>query len=324
MYAIQLISFALVFISCTALAPAKPIDKIVVLITGSSAGIGKSAALEFAKSSNYKVWATMRNPEKWNEPERDNLKVFPLDVQSDESVKRAIEAIIQEDKKIDVVINNAGYGLAGCLEVVKLEEAQKLFDVNVWGVVRVLQEVLPHMRRQKSGYIINMSSTSGIRGIPCMEYYTGSKFALEGITDSMRYSLAPYNITITNVNAGPVRTSFTDRFGHQENDGRGSRPLDDNYLQGLTDDLVRRLGGFIRSPQSQASEDVARLFVSLVSLKLKAKGVSEVPFNIGSSYDSQKVLEGVRKFPTGWGGIYYDLIKSMPPLPEDSETRDEL
>ena len=76
--------------------------------------------------------------------------------------------------------------------------------------------VLPHMRKARKGYVINISSTSGIRGIPCMEFYTGSKFALEGITDSMRYSLSPYNIAVTNINAGPVRTSFTDRFGFSD------------------------------------------------------------------------------------------------------------
>ena len=188
---------------------------VVVLVTGSSTGIGKSTALEFAEHDNFKVWATMRSSSNWDMPSKDNLVVAEMDVTSDESVQNLVDRIIAEEGHIDVVINNAGYGMAGSLEVVTIEEAKQVFEVNVWGVVRVLQAVLPHMRKQRFGHAIQISSTSGIRGIPCMEYYTGSKFALEGITDSMRYTLAPFNISVTNVNAGPVKTKFTDTFGVQ-------------------------------------------------------------------------------------------------------------
>jgi NADP-dependent 3-hydroxy acid dehydrogenase YdfG len=188
-------------------------DMKVILISGCSSGIGKSIAIKFADNLQFKVWATMRNIEKWDYPAQSNLIVAEMDVTSDESVNRLVERIIDVDGKIDIVVNNAGYGLAGYLESVEIEEAKNLFDVNVWGVVRLLHATLPHMRRRRSGHVINISSTSGVRGIPGFEIYTGSKFALEGITDSLRYSLYQYNIAITNVNAGPVKTSFTDRFG---------------------------------------------------------------------------------------------------------------
>ena len=168
----------------------------MVLITGCSSGIGKSIALEFAKHPNFKVWATMRSTDKWDVEPQHNLIIAPMDVTSDESVDTLVARIIMEEGKIDIVVNNAGYGLAACLELATIEEAKNVFDVNVWGTVRVMQAVLPHMRRQKNGHLISISSTSGIRGVPCLEYYTGSKFALEGITDSMRYTYGQFNISM--------------------------------------------------------------------------------------------------------------------------------
>ncbi|RYH29560.1 SDR family oxidoreductase [archaeon] len=296
-------------------------ERKVVLITGCSSGIGYSAALEFAKHSDeYKVWATMRDVSKSKlTDELSNLRVIPLDVTSDESVQSAVTRIIQEDGKIDIVINNAGYGVAGALETVSIEEAKHLFDVNVWGVVRVLQTVLPHMRSRRSGYVINISSTSGMRGIPCFEFYTGSKFAVEGITDSMRYSLSAYNISVTNVNAGPVKTSFTDRFGSAELGGKGTRQLttmgESSYLQKYTDGIIAGLNYRMQSKEAQTADEVATLLVNLAHMKSRAKRITDIPFNIGSNRDSQGILEDVRKNPTGWGGVYSEILERVPALP---------
>ena len=290
---------------------------VVVLVTGSSTGIGKSTALEFAADDRFKVWATMRSTAKWDIPEKSNLIVAEMDVTSDASVEALVERIVAQEGRIDVVVNNAGYGMAGCLEVVTIEEAKEVFDVNVWGVVRVLQAVLPHMRKQKSGHAIQISSTSGIRGIPCMEIYTGSKFALEGITDSMRYSLAPFNISVTNINAGPVKTAFTERFGVSDKGGRGSRLVKNDetgYLQALTQRMIAGLNHRIQSNEGQSSEELATLIVNVASMKLKAKRITDIPFNIGSNYDSQNLLAELRKQPTGWGGVYNDILANIPPL----------
>lgn len=296
-------------------------EKTVILITGCSTGIGKSTAEELAKDENYIVWATMRDPSKSSLPPLPNLKVGELDVTSEDSVKRLVEKVIAEEGKIDVLINNAGFGVAGSLEMVKVEEAMEVFNVNVWGVVRVLQAVLPYMRKRKSGYVINMSSTSGIRGIPCFEFYTGSKFALEGITDSMRYSLYAYNISVTNVNAGPVKTSFTDRFGYSELGGKGTRELSpeghSGYLTTFTDRMVAGLKYRMSTPEAQTGVDVAQVLTNLIHLKLRSTRMTDIPFNIGSSYDSQKLLEEVRRYPTGWGGLYHDITRILPPLPQE-------
>lgn len=306
---------------------------VVVLVTGSSSGIGRSTALEFAADDKFKVWATMRSTDKWDMPAKSNLVVAEMDVTSDESVSALVSRIIVEDGRIHVLINNAGYGMAGCLEVVTIEEAKQVFDVNVWGVVRVLQAVLPHMRKQKSGHAIQISSTSGIRGIPCFEYYTGSKFALEGITDSMRYSLAPFNISVTNINAGPVKTAFTDTFGVADKGGRGTRQVTDDetgYLQALTQRMIGGMNARIQSNEGQSSEELATLIVNVASMKLKAKRLTDIPFNIGSNYDSQKLLAEVRKLPTGWGGVYNEILANIPPVatvqpaPVTDSAREEL
>ncbi len=289
------------------------------MVTGCSSGIGKSTVIELVKNPQYKVWATMRSTINWDVPPSINLEVAVMDVTSEESVLSAVSKIVSTDGGIDIVVNNAGYGLAGALEVVEVDEAKNLFEVNVWGAVRVLQAVLPHMRAKKSGHVINLSSTSGIRGIPCMEFYTGSKFALEGIMDSMRYSLSPYNISVTNINAGPVRTSFSSRYGDSSQGGRGTREAQDGaYLQSLTSRMVLGLQARMNGPDGQSSEEVAKLVSNLVALRRKAKRLTDVPFNIGSSYFSQQLLEEVRVQPTGWGGVYNEILQSVPPLMQQS------
>jgi short-subunit dehydrogenase len=304
-------------------------NQVVVLVTGSSSGIGQSAVEEFAKHPQYKVWATMRNIEKSPFSNIPNVAVTSLDVTSDESVNFAVNEIIAEDGKIDVLINNAGFGLAGCLETVHIEEAKELFEVNLWGVMRVTQKVLPFMRNRRMGQIINLSSTSGLRGIPCFEIYTSSKFALEGMMDSLRYTLAPFNISVTNVNAGPVRTGFTDRFGKAEVGGKGTRLLDDetgDYLHVFTDRIIAGLNYRMQSAEGQSSAELGQLLVNLVHLKENARRITDIPFNIGSNRDSQKMLEELRKYPTGWGGLYNEILKNIPPVPEKSDTppNDEL
>lgn len=302
-------------------------NRKVVLITGCSSGIGKSAAEEFMRHPNFKVWATMREIKNSPFPATtadERLAIASMDVTSTESVNNVIRHIIEVDGKIDIVINNAGQGMAGCLETVHLEEAQQLFDVNVWGVMRLLQAVLPHMRKRRFGHIINISSTSGIRGIPCMEIYTGSKFAIEGMMDSLRYSASAFNISITNVNAGPISTNFVEKM-KIPGVGRGSRDLSNydesfDYLQIITGGMVAGLEHRMKSPDAQSSEEFAHVLVNLVNLKLAAKRVTDVPFNIGSNRDSQSLLEQVKKIPTGWGGLYNDILKVIPPVRETLES----
>lgn len=182
-----------------------------VLITGSSSGIGK-AAVQFFQAKGWQVAATMRRPE--NETELntlDNVKLYALDVTKPDSVKTAIAQTIEDFGGIDVVINNAGYGLGGPFETATEEQIQRQFDTNLFGVMRVTREVLPHFRARKAGTFVNITSIGGLITLPYFSLYHGTKWALEGFTESLRFELEPFNIKVRLVEPGGVSTDFAGR-----------------------------------------------------------------------------------------------------------------
>jgi NAD(P)-dependent dehydrogenase (short-subunit alcohol dehydrogenase family) len=156
----------------------------------------------------------MRNLEKASElrkiieSERLPIELAQLDVCDDSSVKEAVAQILQKSGRIDVLVNNAGYGLRGAIEEVSLDEWKRQFETNFYGVIRVTQAVLPHMRAQRSGAIVNISSVLGRMAIPFSGPYTASKFALEGLTETLRYELAPWNIKVVLIEPGFIATNF--------------------------------------------------------------------------------------------------------------------
>ena len=164
----------------------------VALVTGSASGIGFETALELAREG-YHTYATMRDVKKGDKildiAKKENLKisVIELDVNNENTIKKAIETIINEKKRIDVLVNNAGYFLVGCLEDLTITDLKEQFETNFFGVIRTIQAVLPTMRSQKSGTIVNISSVAGRIGFPVTPGYISSKFALEGLSESMRY-----------------------------------------------------------------------------------------------------------------------------------------
>jgi NAD(P)-dependent dehydrogenase (short-subunit alcohol dehydrogenase family) len=160
----------------------------VAVVTGSSTGIGFETALLLARSG-FDTYATMRNLEKSGAiveaARKGNLpiQVLQLDVIDDKSVKNAINRIVNEKKRIDVVVNNAGYDLMGPVEDLSMDDIRAQFETNLFGVIRVMQAVLPVMRRQKSGTIVNVSSVGGKVAVPLNSVYNSTKFALEGLTE---------------------------------------------------------------------------------------------------------------------------------------------
>ncbi|EAY29013.1 SDR family oxidoreductase [Microscilla marina] len=182
-----------------------------VLITGSSSGIGK-AAVQFFQSKGWQVAATMRRPERETDLNQlDNVKLYELDVTNNELVKAAIDQAIQDFGGIDVVINNAGYGLAGPFETASEAQIERQFDTNLFGVMRVTREVLPHFRARKAGMFINITSIGGLITLPYFSLYHGTKWALEGFTESLRFELDPFNIKVRLVEPGGVNTDFASR-----------------------------------------------------------------------------------------------------------------
>ncbi|MCX2742807.1 SDR family oxidoreductase [Mangrovivirga sp. M17] len=181
-----------------------------VLITGSSSGIGK-AAVNFFATKEWCVAATMRNPEK--EPDfkkSDNVKIFKLDVTNRDEVKNCIKDVINEFGKIDVLVNNAGYGLIGPLELGAPKQVKKQIETNIIGVINVTQVIIPYFRKQKSGRIINVSSVAGKVALPFHSFYNATKFAVEGLSESLMYELKPFNIKVKLIEPGAIKTRFYD------------------------------------------------------------------------------------------------------------------
>jgi NAD(P)-dependent dehydrogenase (short-subunit alcohol dehydrogenase family) len=189
----------------------------IAVVTGSSSGIGFETALLLARSG-FHTYATMRNLEKSKKiteianTEKLPLQVVQLDVNDDISVKNAIDKIVAaaENERIDVLVNNAGYGLFGPLEDISIEEIKAQFETNFFGVIRVTQQVLPVMRKQNSGgsTIVNVSSVGGRIGIPVLSAYQSTKFALEGLSESMSYELEPFGIRVVIIEPGFIRTNI--------------------------------------------------------------------------------------------------------------------
>ena len=185
----------------------------IAVVTGSSTGIGFETSLLLARNGFY-TYATMRDAQKINKIEQIAhngnlpLKVLSMDVDNDDSVRNTIQRILDEKEKIDILVNNAGYGLFGALEDISLDEIKRQFDTNLFGAIRTIKEVLPSMRKQKNGIIINVTSIAGVVGIPAECGYVSSKFALEGLSESISYELQPFGIKVILVEPGVINTNF--------------------------------------------------------------------------------------------------------------------
>lgn len=185
----------------------------VVLITGASSGIGKACA-EFLHGQGYRVYGTSRRAPRAvletqeGEGYQQGFPLIPLDVISDESVERGVGTVLAREGRLDVLVNNAGFGLAGAVEETTVDEAREQFDTNFFGTLRLCRAVLPTMRQQGGGYILNVSSIAGLIGIPFQALYSASKFAVEGFTEALRLEVAPHGIRVVLVEPGDFRTGF--------------------------------------------------------------------------------------------------------------------
>lgn len=176
----------------------------VVLVTGGSSGIGKSIG-EFLLVKGFKVYGTSRQPE--NYP-NSIIKLVELDVLDEVSIFTAVETIVRTEGKLDVLINNAGAGITGPIEEIPMEEIKRNFETNFFGPIRVIKAVLPQMRQQNEGLIINITSIAGYMGLPYRGVYSASKGALELITEAFRMEIKDFNIQMTNVAPGDFATNI--------------------------------------------------------------------------------------------------------------------
>jgi NAD(P)-dependent dehydrogenase (short-subunit alcohol dehydrogenase family) len=242
----------------------------IAVVTGTSSGIGFETALTLARNGFY-TYATMRNLKKSTSikeianKEALPLKVVQLDVDSDElSAKNAIQEIISEKQRIDILVNNAGYGLVGPIEDISIEEELKpQFETNLYGVIRVTQQVLPIMRRQKSGRIINVSSIGGIVGYPFSAAYCSTKFALEGLSESLSYEVDQFGIKVILIEPALVISDFHNNVKMAVKKG-ANNPDDSPYTQ-----MMQKLFEEYKQVQEQyqiPAKEVAKVILGAATL----------------------------------------------------------
>ncbi|MFA7444724.1 MAG: SDR family oxidoreductase [Flavobacteriaceae bacterium] len=176
----------------------------IIFITGASSGIGKAIG-EYLHDKNYVVYGTSRNPEKYP---NSKIRLLALDVADVVSIKNAVTEILEKENRIDVLINNAGAGITGALEEIPTSEIKRNFETNFFGPIEVMKAVLPQMRKQKSGRIINITSIAGYMGLPYRSVYSASKGALELITEALRMEVKQFGIEVTNVAPGDFATNI--------------------------------------------------------------------------------------------------------------------
>ena len=212
----------------------RAMEKIAV-VTGSSSGIGFETSLALSREG-YFTYATMRNLKKADaikkiaKDEGLPLKVIELDVDNENSTEEAIKSIIEEKQRIDVLVYNAGWGIWGTAEDVSLEEFREQFETNFFSVVRMIQKVSPIMRKQGSGNIVNISSVAGRIGFPVSTAYISSKFALEGLSESLRFELGQFGINVIIIEPGVIKTNFFESM-------KTAKKADDAYKE-ITEKVI--------------------------------------------------------------------------------------
>lgn len=205
----------------------------VVLITGASSGIGRACAERLA-ANGYHVYGTSRHPEKQASPA--SFTMLAMDVTSERSIRDCIDTIMDREGRLDIVVNNAGAGLAGAVENCSLEEARALFDLNFFGTLSVCRAVLPILRQQRGGYIVNIGSIGGLIAVPYQALYSASKFALEGLTEALRLEAGQWKIKVVLIEPGDHRTAFT-----QNRAWAAASAAQDNVYRSIEQTAVRRM-----------------------------------------------------------------------------------
>jgi len=262
-----------------------------ILITGASTGFGRDAA-ETLKRAGHVVFASMRDPQGKNREHADTLReqgidVIELDVTKNDSVERAVHSMLAKAGRIDVLINNAGIASAGVTEAFTSEQAQALFDVNLFGLLRVTRAVLPIMRRERRGLIINIGSILGRVTFPFFGIYGASKFAVEALSDSLRYELSQLGIEVVLVQPSAHPTPMYSSI-QQPADPR--RVAEYGKVGEIPGALFEHFTSFFQSPPAPNPHDVADAITKLVA---QPKGSRTARTVVGAAFGSDKVNEQV-------------------------------
>ncbi len=226
-----------------------------VLITGTSSGIGRAAALRLARRTDLTVYATARRTEAIADLADAGARILALDVTDEKSMRAAVEAVQAEHGAVGALVNNAGYGEYGTIEEVDLDDVRRQFETNVFGLARLTQLVLPGMREAGGGRIINIGSMGGRIVFPVGGYYHASKYAVEAITDALRFEAGRFGVKVSLIEPGMIRTSFGDTASHTL--ARSAEPA--GPYAGLTTAMETQMVEMYRSWLAAPAESVAKV-----------------------------------------------------------------
>ncbi len=254
--------------------------KKVILVTGASSGFGFHTVKQLLDNGNI-VYAVARRLEKMSELKTLGAKIYKVDITIEEDIINIVNTIIKNESRIDVLINNAGYGSYGMLESYPIEEAKKQFETNLFGLARLTQEVLPYMRKNNNGKIINISSVVGKVSFPVLGWYSASKHALEGYSDALRRELIPFNIKVVLIEPGAIKTEFL-------NVAKSIIKTDDDYLNN-TNNFVESFNA--RYKKAKGPNKVVNIIVKAVN-----KNNPKVRYKIGC--DCKLAINSSKCLPT--------------------------
>ncbi len=269
----------------------------VVLVTGASSGIGEATALKL-KALGYTVYAAARRVDRMRPLAIAGVQVLAMDVTDDASMQAGIREIIAKSGRIDVLVNNAGYGSYGAVEDVSLDEARVQFDVNVFGAVRLTQLVLPHMRTQRLGTIVNITSMGGKIHTPLGAWYHGTKFALEAISDCLRMEVQPFGIDVVVIEPGGIKTEWggiaADKL--RETSGHGQYAIQANAM---AESMVGEASVKRQSPPQLIADTIAKAITARRPKTRYAVGFGAKPMIFMRGLLSDRAFDGLMRAATG-------------------------
>lgn len=269
----------------------------VALVTGASSGIGEATALKL-KAQGYTVYAAARRVDRMQSLADAGAHVLAMDVTDDASMQAAMTRIIAESGRIDVLVNNAGYGSYGSVEDVPLSEARAQFDVNVFGAVRLTQLALPHMRAQRSGTIVNITSMGGKIHTPLGAWYHGTKFALEAISDCLRMEVQPFGIDVVVVEPGGIKTEWADIAADKLREVSGKGPYA-GQAKAMAESMVGDGSRKRQSPPELIADTIYKAVSARRPRTRYAVGFGAKPMIFMRSLLSDRAFDGFMRMATG-------------------------
>lgn len=276
-------------------------NKKVCVISGCSSGIGLETALQLSKMDRFKVVATMRNVSKApSELKQNGCDIQQLDVTDNKSTTELASYLKEKYGGIDVLINNAGFGHPGSLEQVSIEDAKRVFDVNVFGVMRSCKRFTPLLRARHGGLILTISSIGGVCGNAYTDIYVASKYAVSGMMESFRYSVEKDNIKVMLMAPGPTKTGFGDRYQKEAEDDDEDED-DGESVQNWTKQKVEKLRH--GQPVEKCAKAIVRAITQNMNKNIK-NGADSVPLWTPTSKYSRYVVESVLRDPDANKGVY--------------------